>query len=57
MVHISANTDMTVSFWVNSFKADYAVHFNVFWDSFIELTKQLSYYQKFISDSSKKTIK
>lgn len=30
-VHINGNNELSICFWLNSFRFDYAVHFDVFW--------------------------
>ena len=56
-MHISGNSDVAIAFWITEFKADYAVHFSLFWNALTEFSKKFPYYQKFVSDASKKTIK
>lgn len=56
-IHIKGNNQLSFAFWINKFKSEYALHFDIFWNSFFEYMIQMPFYSNFISESSKFKIK
>jgi hypothetical protein len=55
-IHVKGNHELSHVFWVNTFKAEYAVHFDIFWNGLINFLGKFSFFDIFISESSKRRI-
>ena len=44
-IHIHGAHEISFNFWVNTFKADYAVHFDVFWTAFVDYLHKDPFYR------------
>ena len=56
-IHINGNNQLSYVFWISKFKSDYAVHFDIFWKTLVDFLSNFSFYEAFISQSSKSKIK
>ena len=50
---MKGNHEISYQFWVNNFKADYAVHFNIVWNELCKFMESHTYYSNFVNESSK----
>ena len=56
-IHFKGNHELSYVFWINHFKTDYAVHFDIFWNQFEKYMGKIDYFNIFINESSKSKIK
>lgn len=48
-IHVKGNHELSYSFWVNNFKADYAVHFDIVWRELFGYFEKYEYFRNFVN--------
>ena len=43
-IHIHGNNELSYIFWISKFKADYTVHFDIFWNALVDFISKFPFY-------------